>query len=228
MSDNPTPFALQIASDVICPWCYIGKRSLDKALARLAEKGVDIDVEWMPYQLNPTMPPEGMDRRTFRSARFGSWANASAMDARAVAAGRAVGAVFDYDAQTRTPSTLAAHALSRLAYAEGGSSLQHDVIDALFVAYFAQGRDIGDHAVLDAVAVDSGMSPGAVERSIPLRAEIPRLERAVRDAGITAVPSYMTGGRLLFAGSQDVDGYVRLLEAAAVAAAWSGRPVHPG
>jgi len=76
--------------------------------------------------------------------------------------------------------------------------------------------------------VDSGMSPGAVERSIPLRAEIPRLERAVRDAGITAVPSYMTGGRLLFAGSQDVDGYVRLLEAAAVAAAWSGRPVHPG
>lgn len=210
---------LQVASDAICPWCYIGKRSLDLALERLAAQGIRIDVEWVPYQLNPTMPAEGMDRRAFRSVRFGSWANAQAMDARAVAAGRAVGAVFDYDAQTRTPSTLAAHALSRLAYAEGGSALQHGLVDALFVAYFAQGEDIGDGAVLERIATTAGMAPGAVERSIPLRGEVPALEKRVRDAGITAVPSYLVDGRLLFAGSQDVEGYVLLLTAAVARAA---------
>jgi len=219
MNAKTSAFKLQIASDVICPWCYIGKRSLDKALERLAAQGIGIDVEWVPYQLNPTMPAEGMDRRAFRSVRFGSWANAQAMDSRAVAAGRAVGAVFDYDAQSRTPSTLAAHSLSRLAYAEGGSRLQHDVVEALFVGYFARGEDIGDHAVLERIAVDAGMSPGAVERALPYKAEVTTLEAMVRDAGITAVPSYLVDGRMLFAGSQDVDGYVLLLTAAAKKAA---------
>jgi len=219
MNAKTPAFKLQIASDVICPWCYIGKRSLDKALERLSAQGIDIDVEWVPYQLNPTMPAEGMDRKQFRSVRFGSWANAQAMDSRAVVAGRAVGAAFDYDAQTRTSSTLAAHSLSRLAYAEGGSALQHDIVEALFVGYFAKGEDIGDHAVLERIAVDAGMSPGAVARALPYKAEVARLETMVRDAGITAVPSYLIDGRMLFAGSQDVEGYVLLLTAAAKKAA---------
>lgn len=212
---NANAVKLQIVSDVICPWCYIGKRSLDKALARVAENGLDVEVEWLPYQLNPNMPPEGMDRKAFRSVRFGSWENAQAMDARAVVAGRAVGAAFDYDAQTRTSSTLLAHSLSRLARDEGGWECQHRVVDALFVAYFAKGEDIGDHAVLERIAVEAGMAPQAVRRAVPLQAEVQRVERAVRATGLSAVPSYLLDGKLFHTGSQDVEGYVRLLTAAA-------------
>lgn len=207
-------FKLQIVSDFVCPWCYIGKRSLDKAMSRLADEGIAIEVEWLPYQLNPTLPPEGMDRKAFRSVRFGSWANAQAMDARAVAAGRAVGAEFDYDSQTRTSSTLMAHSLARLALEEGGSTLQHRVADALFTAYFAKGEDIGDHAVLERIAVEAGMAAQAVTRAMPLQADIRRLEQSVRDTGLSAVPSYMVEGKLFHTGSQDVEGYVRLLKAA--------------
>lgn len=206
---------LQIVSDVICPWCYIGKRSLDKALTRLADQGMNVEVDWLPYQLNPTLPLEGMDRKAFRSVRFGSWANAQAMDQRAVVAGRAVGAAFDYDAQTRTSSTLVAHSLSRLALDEGGWQMQHRLIDALFVAYFSKGEDIGDHAVLDRIAVDVGMAPQATARAIPLRADVLRLEQTVRETGLSAVPSYLLEGKLFHTGSQDVEGYVRLLTAAA-------------
>jgi predicted DsbA family dithiol-disulfide isomerase len=214
MQDAGT-FKLQIVSDVICPWCFIGKRSLDRALPRLAEQGVDIEVEWLPYQLNPQLPLEGADRKAFRSVRFGSWANAQAMDARAVEAGRGVGAVFDYERQGRTPSTLVAHGLSRLAWQEGGSPLQHRLVDALFVAYFSNGEDIGDHAVLDRIALEVGMPAQAVSRSIPLQAEVRRLEQMARATGLNAVPSYLVDGELLFTGSQDAEGYLRKLAAAA-------------
>jgi predicted DsbA family dithiol-disulfide isomerase len=129
---------IQVVSDMICPWCFIGTRSHDKALAILATQGVDVSIEWLPYQLNPTMPTEGMDREAFRSIRFGSWKNACAMDARAVEAGRKVGADFHYERQTRTSSTVAAHRLVRLALADGGSPLQSRVVEALFVAYFTE------------------------------------------------------------------------------------------
>jgi predicted DsbA family dithiol-disulfide isomerase len=206
---------LQIVSDVICPWCYIGKRGLDQALPVLAGRGVAIDVEWLPYQLNPTLPPEGMDRKAFRSARFGSWEQALAMDARAVEAGREAGAEFHYDRQTRTSNTLAAHGLARLALAEGGSALQSRIIDALFVAYFSHGEDVGNHAVLDRIAGEAGMAPDAVRRSLALHAEVRRLEETARLTGLNGVPSYLANGRLLFSGSQDVDGYVRTLTMAA-------------
>lgn len=130
---------LQVVADLICPWCFIGKRSLDQALEILAGRGVDVDVEWLPYQLNPTMPAEGMDRKEFRTMRFG-WDNALAMDARAVEAGRRLGAEFNYRLQTRTPNTVAAHALARLARAEGGAALQERVVDALFAAISRMAR----------------------------------------------------------------------------------------
>ncbi|HEY5971122.1 MAG TPA: DsbA family oxidoreductase [Pseudoxanthomonas sp.] len=211
---NRTLLRLQVVADVICPWCFIGKRSLDLALDRLAMQGVDVEIEWLPYQLNPTIPGEGMDRKQFRTMRFG-WENSLAMDARAVEAGRRYGAEFNYQLQTRTPNTVAAHALARLAREEGGAALQDQVVDALFTAYFTQGKDIGDHAVLDRIADEAGMQPGALRRSLLAHDEIRTLDAQIKARGLNGVPSYLMDGELLFSGSQDVQGYVNLLSSAA-------------
>ena len=171
---------LQVISDMICPWCFNGKRSLDQALEVLAGQGVDVEVEWLPYQLNPTMPAEGMDRKEFRTMRFG-WENA----------------------------------LARLAYAEGGAALQGRVVDALFTAYFTDGKDISDEAVLERIADEAGMQPGAVQRSLPSYAEVRKVDTSIKSMGLSGVPSYLVDGKLLFSGSQDVQGYVKQLTSAA-------------
>ena len=206
---------LQIASDVVCPWCFIGKRAIDQALPILKDRGVDVTVEWLPFQLNPNLPSEGMDRKTFRTARFGSWDAALAMDARAIKAGAGVGAQFRYDLQKKTSNTLAGHALVRLAAMEGGATLQERVVEALFAAYFTDGKDVGDEAVLEQIATSSGMEAGAVLRSRTLRKDVAATEAAVRSAGLDGVPSYIVDGRLLSSGAQDVEGYVRMLTSAA-------------
>ncbi|GAB3366999.1 DsbA family protein [Lysobacter rhizosphaerae] len=213
-SSNRTSLRLQVVADVICPWCYIGKRSLDLALDQLAAQGVDVEIEWLPYQLNPTIPAEGMDRKQFRTMRFG-WENSLAMDARAIEAGRRFGAEFNYQIQTRTPNTVAAHALARLAYAEGGAVLQDEVIDALFTAYFTQGKDIGENAVLERIAEEAGMQPGALRRSLSAQDEIRTFDAQIKSLGVNSVPSYLMDGQLLFSGSQDIQGYVNLLSRAA-------------
>ncbi|GAA5073521.1 DsbA family oxidoreductase [Lysobacter panacisoli] len=205
---------LQVVADLICPWCFIGKRGLDRALVVLARDGIAVDVEWLPYQLNPTMPASGMDRKQFRTQRFG-WENALAMDARAVDAGRRVGADFRYDRQSRTPNTLAAHRLSRLAWNEGGASLQDRLVDLLFVAYFTLGEDIGNTDVLELVALEAGMSPDAVARSRSYAEEVTRLESNSHALGINGVPSYLVDGHLVLNGSTSIDGYVRAITDAA-------------
>ena len=212
-SQHERTLRLQVVSDMICPWCFNGKRSLDQALEILAGRGIDVDVEWLPYQLNPGMPVEGMDRKEFRTMRFG-WENALAMDARAVEAGQRTGAEFNYHLQSRTPNTVVAHALARLAYVEGGAALQGRVVDGLFAAYFTNGKDISDHAVLEHIANGAGMEPGAVNRSLPSHAEVRKLDAEIRSMGLSGVPSYLVNGRLLFSGSQDVEGYVKRLTSA--------------
>lgn len=197
---------VQVVADLICPWCYIGKCGMDAALPRLAEQGIDVAIEWLPYQLNPALPPEGMNRKAFRTKRFG-WETALAMDARAVEAGRRVNATFDYAAQSRTPNTLAAHALVRLARAEGGTTLQSRISGDLFTAYFAKGRDIGDREVLEQIAVEAGMSAGALDRALRLREEVRALDERIKSLGISGVPSHLVDGRLLFSGSQDAADY---------------------
>jgi predicted DsbA family dithiol-disulfide isomerase len=209
-----TGLRLQVVADVICPWCFIGKRSLDQALEILAGQGIDVDVEWLPYQLNPTMPPEGMDRKEFRTMRFG-WENSLAMDARAVEAGKRLGAEFNYQLQSRTPNSVAAHALARLARTEGGAALQERVVDALFAAYFTYGQDISDPGVLERIAEEAGMQPDALRRSLPAHDEIRKLDADIKALGLNGVPSYLMDGELLFSGSRDVQGYVNLLSSAA-------------
>jgi predicted DsbA family dithiol-disulfide isomerase len=217
---------LQVVADMICPWCFNGKRGLDQALEILAAQGVNVEVEWLPFQLNPTMPKEGMDRRAFRTLRFG-WDNALAMDARAVEYGRQVGAEFDYQIQSRTPNTVAAHALVRLAGAEGGATLQGKVAEALFAGYFTHGKDISNPVELQRIADEAGMAPDAARRSLANHDEVRKIDATLRSRGLSGVPSYLLDGKLLFSGVQDVDTYVKTLASAAKRQGWDQRQPLP-
>jgi len=217
MTDTNTGAALQleIFADVICPWCFIGKRRLDQALETLRAKGLDIETRWAPYQLNPTLPAEGMDRKQFRSQRFGSWENSLAMDSRAANVGRQAGVDFQYSKITRTPNTLLAHALVRAAGQLGGSRLQHGVVEAVFGAYFTDGRDIGDRNVLRAIGHDHGLSDEAIDVAFADLASVRAEDEQARKAGLNGVPSYRINGHFLASGSMDPDAYVELISRAA-------------
>jgi predicted DsbA family dithiol-disulfide isomerase len=134
---------IEVISDSICPWCYVGKRRLERALALLGNPL--IEVEWKPFQLNPTMPREGMNRRDYRTRKFGSWEHSRALDAQVRAAGAEVGILFAHNKIERTPNTLASHQLIWLA---GHNGRQDAVVESIFRAYFCEGRDIGEPAVL--------------------------------------------------------------------------------
>src|SRR6266853_6026252 len=143
---------VEVISDVICPWCYIGKRRLEKATARRGQR--DVRVRWHPFQLNPRMPKAGMNRQEYRTAKFGSWERSQALDAQVAEAGRAEGIPFDYAKVMRTPNTFDAHRLIWLADREG---VQDAVVEGLFAGYFTNGRDVGDHDVLAQIAAGAGL-----------------------------------------------------------------------
>ena len=142
-------------SDVICPWCYIGKRRLEKAVAALDGQH-EVRVRWLPFQLNPTMPKDGISRREYRTRKFGSWERSLELDAKVVAAGKAEGIHFAFDRIERTPNTLDAHRLIWLADKEG---IQDAVVEALFRAYFTEGRDISKRQTLIDVVAEAGSGP---------------------------------------------------------------------
>jgi predicted DsbA family dithiol-disulfide isomerase len=140
-----------VISDVICPWCYIGKRRLEKAIAALDGP---VEVRWLPFQLNPAMPKEGISRRAYRTTKFGSWERSQELDARVVAVGQSEGIHFAFDRIGRTPNTLDAHRLIGLAERQG---VQDAVVEALFRAYFTEGRDIGNRQTLLDMAAEAGL-----------------------------------------------------------------------
>src|SRR5687768_4337324 len=144
------PLIIDVASDVICPWCYIGKKRLEKALD-LMKAEVKPQIHWLPFQLNPGMPKEGMPRAEYRKAKFGSAERSKSLDERVIAEGRSEGIEFAFERIERTPNTTAAHQLIALA------KDQNKVVDALFRAYFEEARDIGDPAVLQDIAAKCGV-----------------------------------------------------------------------
>src|ERR1700736_3548065 len=150
--------AIEVISDAICPWCWVAKRRLDSAIAAIAPD-VMASVTWRPFELNPEMPKGGVDRRAYRSAKFGSWQHSQALDAQVAAAGRSEGLVFNHDKMERTPNTIDAHRLIRLA---GQQGKQDDVVEGLFAAYFNEGRDIGDPTVLADVGASAGLDRAKV------------------------------------------------------------------
>jgi predicted DsbA family dithiol-disulfide isomerase len=180
---------VEVASDVVCPWCYIGKRRLEKALA-LLDSEFDVQISWLPFQLNPDMPKEGMPRAEYRKAKFGSLERSQALDARVIAEGKSEGIDFAFERIRRTPNTLAAHRL--IALAENQSA----VVDALFKAYFEEAKDIGDPEVLADIAAKCGVK-GWPEHA----RDVSELEEGVRELGISAVPTFIFDRKLGVSGA---------------------------
>jgi predicted DsbA family dithiol-disulfide isomerase len=192
---------LDVISDAICPWCWIGKRNLDAALGMLAAEGLTFNVRFRPFQLNSDMPPEGVDRREYRSAKFGSWEKSQELDRRVADAGRIAGLEFRHDLMARTPNTLEAHRLIRLAGTDG---VQREVAEALFQAYFQNGEDIGDPATLVRLGEAAGMSGeglAAFSAGDAGRHEVLAEDEGYRRAGISGVPSFVLDRHLLFSGA---------------------------
>jgi predicted DsbA family dithiol-disulfide isomerase len=184
---------IEIVSDVVCPWCYIGKRRLERALQLLDRS--DVEVRWKPFELNPGAPAEGMDRRTYRARKFGSLAYAQQLEDQVAAAGAGEGIHFRFDRIARVPNTFHAH---RLIWEAGRSGVQDQVVEDLFHAYFLEGQDVGDPDVLAAVARNYHLEFAGDEGAEEVSAELAR----ARDQGVTGVPTFFVEGRPVISGAQ--------------------------
>jgi predicted DsbA family dithiol-disulfide isomerase len=195
---------LEVVSDVICPWCYIGKRRLTAALELLGSE-IDIQVIWKPYELNPDMPPGGMERRSYYAAKFGSAAGADHLIANISANARGDGLAIDYDAITRVPNTITAH---RLIWFAGQFGLQDALVDGLFRAYFVDGRNIEDFGVSHTIGVDAGLNAASIDAFLHSNEALDTVRTEAREAhrsGIQGVPAFVFNGRYLFSGAQSPD-----------------------
>lgn len=196
---------IDIVSDAICPWCYIGKRQLERALAMLAEEGLHFSVHWNPFQLNPDMPAEGRDRAAYRAWKFGSAEKAAELDQRITEAAAGVGLAFRTDLMTRTPNTIAAH---RLIWLAGQRGVQDAAMEAVFQAYFVDGRDIGEPAVLADCAATAGLDRAEVLDFLAgdlADKEMRAADQAAREAGVSGVPSFFLDGYGLFSGAMPAE-----------------------
>lgn len=202
-----------VTSDFICPWCLVGERRLAQAI-RALPKDVGVDIKWKPFELNSTMPAEGMDRRVYRSLKFGSWERSRMLDAQTAEAAKGDNVAFDYAAIERTPNTFQAHRLIWLAERHG---LATRIADALFSAYFERGRDIGRVETLTDIAVEHGLDRAEVAAFLAsgeAGAEVRAAEEAQHAAGIRSVPSFNIGGEIL-SGAQPVETFEAALRRAA-------------
>jgi len=192
---------VDVTSDLICPWCFVAKRRLEKASSIL---GKTLEIRWHPFQLNPEMPVEGLDRRLYRSAKFGSWEQSQRLDAQVSAAGSEVGIRFRHDLMKRTPNTFRGHVLLAAALKDGVHK-QNLVAERLFQAYFLNGDDVGDPATLLGIAREFGVI--AISRvedldSPALVSEVKTGERMAASAGIRGVPQISFQGEVVANGAQ--------------------------
>lgn len=192
---------IDVISDAICPWCWVGKTNLDRALAQLGEEGEQFEVHWRPFQLNPEMPREGVARAEYRAAKFGSLERSAEADARVAQAGAAAGLTFRHDLMKRTPNTVDAHRVIALA---GVLGLQGAVVDRLFRAYFQEGLDIGDRAELARLAGEAGMDPAEVLEFLAtngLEEQVLAEDAQFRQGGLSGVPTFALAGHVVFSGA---------------------------
>jgi predicted DsbA family dithiol-disulfide isomerase len=202
-----------ITSDFICPWCFIGERRLEKAIATLPQD-IQVDLQWRPFELNHDMPVEGMDRMVYRSAKFGSWEHSQVMDAEVTAVGKVNGIEFAYDRITRTPNTLAAHRLMWLAGEAGNPTL---LADKLFTAYFTDAFDLSDPEVLKRIGVDAGLPAARVAAVIDDgegAKQVRQLEMEAHRLGIRGVP-LLRIGNVVISGARNSAVLAAALRAAA-------------
>src|SRR5258707_1687019 len=180
---------IDVISDVICPWCYIGKRHLEQALTILDKQGLHFTVAWHPFQLNPDMPLEGADRAQYRIAKFGSAERSRQMDERITETAATTGLEFHMERLTRTPNTLDAHRVIRLA---GQRGMQDGVVEALFEGYFGNGADIGDAQVLADLGAEGGLERDDIATMLAGNAglkEVGLADHMARNGGMQGVAS---------------------------------------
>jgi predicted DsbA family dithiol-disulfide isomerase len=204
MTQIPKQHDLNIVSDVICPWCYIAKKQLALAFAATNLES-HFNITWRPFELNPDMPIEGVDRVTYRTQKFGSWERSLALDADVAAAGKRVGIEFRHDLMKRTPNSFQAHRLILLA---GHDRAQNAVVDALFQAYFIEGRDVGSTTVLIEIATHAGMDGERASKFLESNVgadEIRQQEQAAMNAEISGVPTFILNGEVIFSGAVGVE-----------------------
>lgn len=197
------PISIDVISDVVCPWCFIGQKRLDAALAEVGD--IAVEVNWRPYQLDPTVPREGKDRRRYMLDKFGSEDRIRQIHANVEAIGEAVGIDFAFEAIKVAPNTLDAHRLIRWAGA-AGQQVQNRLARRLFQLYFEQGADIGDHAVLIEVARDVGMDAAVVEAMLATDSDLEAVTAEIATAqrmGVRGVPCFVIDGKYAVMGAQE-------------------------
>src|SRR5262245_29338413 len=196
--------SVDVMSDVICPWCFIGKRRLEKAVAAV-EGQHELQVRWLPFQLNPTMPMEGVGRREYRTRKVGTWERSLELDARVIEVGKSEGIDFAFDRIERTPNTLDAHRLIWLADKEG---VQGAVVEALFRAYFTNGRDISNRQTLLDVIAEAGLDRGKAEGVLTSDDGMEAIKEAgelARRHRVEGVPFFIVNGKVTLSGAQQPD-----------------------
>ena len=200
---------LDIISDPICPWCYIGKANLDAALAEVPDH--PFVIEWHPFQLNPDMPAGGMDRRAYLETKFGGKDGAVRAYAPVVAHAEQAGVTINLDAMQRTPNTIDAH---RLIHWAGIEQRQTFVVDLLFKAYFVDGRDIGDHEVLADIADTAGMDAAVVAKLLASDSDtddIRKRDAHSRQMGVNSVPTFIVANQHAVPGAQPPEVWVNVI-----------------
>lgn len=200
---------IEIFSDVVCPWCYIGKRRMDAVLGSPAGEG--LTVTWRPFQLYPQIPQGGIPRDTFMAARFGEDADPAAIYSRVVAEAESEGLDLDFEGIRVAPNTFDAHRL--LSWAEL-SGHQHDLAEVLFRFYFREGRDVGDPSELRAAAAEAGLDADAARELLSSddEADKVRSELSLAQAvGVTGVPFFVLGGRFAVPGAQSRETLAQLV-----------------
>lgn len=201
---------LDILSDPICPWCYIGKGYFDRALAQRPDH--PFLITWHPFQLNPDMPAEGMDRRTYLEAKFGGTEGAVRAYAPLLDHAQAAGLPLNLDKITRTPNTRNAH---RLIHWAGIEAVQTAVVDALFAAYFVDGQDIGDTKVLTDIAASAGMDRDVIRRLFNSDEDIKDIverDAAARGMGVNSVPTFIVANQHAVPGAQPPELWLKVID----------------
>jgi predicted DsbA family dithiol-disulfide isomerase len=200
ITEAPATMHIDVVSDVVCPWCYIGKRRLEGAISLTPD--VKVEVNWRPYFLNPWIPREGIDRQTYLETKFGSPERYAVIAERIVAAAAMEGLVYSPDKIGRQPNTLDCH---RLILWSRSATDPARMKQRLMELYFAEGADLSDSKVLIQAAVDVGMDGDLVRRLLASDAEVDRIEgeaNAAKEAGIDGVPCFVFGGSVIVTGAQ--------------------------
>ena len=206
-----TRVRIDVFSDTVCPWCWIGKRRLERTLE--ARPDLEADTVWHAFQLNPGMPAGGMDRREYLETKFGGADEARAVYGRVIAEGARESLPFDFGAISRTPNTLDSHRLVRWAGSQPPG--QTPMVEALFDAYFARGRDVGDAEALARIAAGAGYDEAGAREWLADgagRTEVAREDMQARNAGITGVPCFVLDGKVAVPGAAEPDVFLRVFE----------------